>query len=56
MRWAKRIVEPGEIGVGVGGASDLLPLRGSLTLHGPVRAVGPDRVLVTEVTQADGHR
>jgi beta-xylosidase len=55
-RSGQRIVEPGEIGVGVGGASDHLPLRGLLTLHGPVRAVGPDRVLVTEVTQADGHR
>ena len=47
-RSGERIVEPGEIGIGVGGASDRLPLRGSLTLHGPVRAVGPDRVLVTE--------
>jgi len=54
-RSGERIVEPGQIGVGVGGASDHLPLRGSFTLHGPVRAVGPDRVLVTEVTQADGH-
>jgi beta-xylosidase len=49
-RAGQRIVEPGEIGVGIGGASDQLPLRGSLTLYGPVRAVGPDRVLVTEVT------
>ena len=47
-RPGEHIVEPGEIGIGVGGASDRLPLRGSLTLHGPVRAVGPDRVLVTE--------
>jgi len=47
-RSGERIVEPGEIGIGIGGASDRLPLRGSLTLHGPVRAVGPDRVLVTE--------
>ena len=28
-------------------ASDQLPLRGSLTLCGPVRAVGPGRVLDT---------
>jgi beta-xylosidase len=48
-RSGERIVEPGEIGVGIGGASDDLPLRGSLTLHGPVRVTGPDRVLVTEV-------
>jgi beta-xylosidase len=49
-RSGQRIVEPGEIGIGIGGASDQLALRGSLTLHGPVRAVGPDRVLVTDVT------
>jgi beta-xylosidase len=48
-----RIVEPGEIGVAVGGASDCLPLRGSLTLTGPVRPVGPDRVLDTPVTIGD---
>ncbi|MGD0246144.1 MAG: glycoside hydrolase family 3 N-terminal domain-containing protein [Streptosporangiaceae bacterium] len=42
-----RIVEPGEIGVAVGGAADQLPLRGSITLTGPERAVGPARVLDT---------
>jgi beta-xylosidase len=42
-----RVVEPGEIGVAVGGASDQLPLHGSFTLCGPVRAVGPGRVLDT---------
>jgi beta-xylosidase len=42
-----RIVEPGEIGVGVGGASDSLPLAGSFTLTGPVRAAGTGRVLDT---------
>ena len=47
-RSGQRIVEPGEIGIGIGGASDQLPLRGTLTLTGPVRAVGPDRVLVTD--------
>ncbi len=52
-RSGKRIVEPGEIGIGVGGASDHLPLRGSLTLHGPVRPVGPDRVLVTEALSTE---
>ena len=52
-RSGERIVEPGEIAIGVGGASDHLPLRGSLTLHGPVRAVGPDRVLVTESVLAE---
>ena len=42
-----RVVEPGEIGVAVGGASDQLPLRGSFTLYGPVRSVGPGLVLDT---------
>ena len=38
-----------------GGWPDHLPLRGSLTLYGPVRAAGPDRVLVTDVLpDADG--
>jgi beta-xylosidase len=46
----QRVVEPGEITVGIGGASDDLPLRGSLTLTGPLRVVGPDRVLDTPVT------
>jgi beta-xylosidase len=51
-RSGQRIVEPGEIGIGIGGASDQLPLRGTLTLTGPVRAVGPDRVLVTDTLLA----
>jgi beta-xylosidase len=48
-----RIVEPGEIGVGIGGASDNLPLTGSFTLTGPVRAVGAERVLETPVSIHD---
>jgi beta-xylosidase len=46
-RAGTRIVEPGEIGVAIGGASDQLPLRGSFTLAGPERAAGPGRVLDT---------
>jgi beta-xylosidase len=42
-----RVVEPGEIRVAVGGASDQLPLQGSFTLTGPERAAGPSRVLDT---------
>jgi beta-xylosidase len=42
-----RLVEPGLIGVAVGGASDSLPLTGAFTLTGPVRVVGADRVLDT---------
>jgi beta-xylosidase len=49
-RAGHRIVEPGEIGVAIGGASDRLPLSGSLTLTGPERAVGRGRVLHTPVT------
>jgi beta-xylosidase len=46
-RAGTRVVEPGEIQVAVGGASDQLPLQGSFTLCGPERVVGPDRVLDT---------
>jgi beta-xylosidase len=49
-RLGRRIVEPGEIGVSIGGASDNLPLTGSFTLHGQERTVGPDRVLLTETS------
>ena len=45
-----RIVEPGDIGVAVGGASDSLPLAGTFTLTGPPRVVGADRVLDTPVS------
>jgi beta-xylosidase len=45
-----RIVEPGAIAVAVGGASDDLPLAGSLTVTGPVRGVGAGRVLTTPVS------
>ncbi|HLK00531.1 MAG TPA: glycoside hydrolase family 3 C-terminal domain-containing protein, partial [Streptosporangiaceae bacterium] len=47
-----KVIEPGEIGVAIGGASDNLPLTGILTLTGPERTVGPDRVLDTPVTIA----
>jgi beta-xylosidase len=49
----QRIVEPGEIQVAVGGASDSLPLRGSFTLTGPERTAGPGRVLDTPVSVHD---
>jgi beta-xylosidase len=44
-----RVVEPGQIGVAIGGASDRLPLQGSFTLRGPERPAGADRVLDTPV-------
>jgi beta-xylosidase len=46
-RSGARIVEPGEIGVAIGGASDRLPLQGTFLLTGPERLVGADRVLDT---------
>jgi beta-xylosidase len=52
-RAGHRIVEPGEIVVAVGGASDDLPLSGSFTLAGAERAAGPDRVLDTPVQISD---
>ncbi|GAA3980371.1 glycoside hydrolase family 3 N-terminal domain-containing protein [Actinomadura viridis] len=45
----RRVVEPGVIEVEVGRSSGDLPLRGSFTLHGPVREPGPDRVLTVPV-------
>jgi len=49
-----RVVEPGEIRVAIGGASDQLPLQGSFTLRGPERAAGAGRVLDTPVLISDG--
>jgi beta-xylosidase len=46
----ERIVEPGEVGVAVGGASDSLPLTGAFTLIGPQRVIGSGRVLDTPVS------
>jgi beta-xylosidase len=43
----KRIVEPGDIEVAIGGASDSLPLAGTFTLTGRLRTVGATRVLDT---------
>jgi beta-xylosidase len=46
-RAGDRIVEPGEIRVAIGGASDQLPLQGTFLLTGPERLAGADRVLDT---------
>jgi hypothetical protein len=46
-RDGRRVVEPGEIRVAVGGASDRLDLQGSFALGGPERPAGADRVLDT---------
>ena len=55
-RTGTRVVEPGEIAVAVGGASDQLPLRGAFTIRGPERPVGRGRVLDTPVRISDGWR
>jgi beta-xylosidase len=52
-RTGTRVVEPGEIRVAVGGASDQLPLQGSFTLRGRERSVGADRVLDTQILISD---
>jgi beta-xylosidase len=49
----RRVVEPGEIGVAIGGSSASTPLRGSFTVNGPERYPGPDRVLSTPVLVRD---
>ncbi|NVI90547.1 beta-glucosidase [Actinomadura sp. BRA 177] len=45
----RRIVEPGVVEAAVGRSSADLPLHGSFTLDGPVRELGPDRVLTVPV-------
>jgi beta-glucosidase len=45
-----RVVEPGEIEVGIGASAADLRLHGRLELHGPERAAGAGRVLTTPVT------
>ncbi len=49
----KQIVEPGDIQVAIGGASDSLPLAATFTLTGPLRAVGCHRVLDTPASVHD---
>ncbi|GAA1528677.1 glycoside hydrolase family 3 N-terminal domain-containing protein [Actinomadura kijaniata] len=46
----RRVVEPGVVEIAVGRSSQDLPLRGSVTLEGPVRVLGPDRVLTVPAT------
>ena len=45
----RRVVEPGAIEVLVGPSATDLPCRGRVTLTGPTRRVGVDRVLTTPV-------
>ncbi|MGY1717795.1 glycoside hydrolase family 3 N-terminal domain-containing protein [Blastococcus sp. SYSU DS0552] len=45
----RRIVEPGDLVLAVGTSSEDLPLCARVRLTGPVREVGPDRVLTTPV-------
>jgi beta-xylosidase len=46
----ERIVEPGRVDVQIGSSAADIRLTGTLTLHGPVRTPGADRVLTTPVT------
>jgi hypothetical protein len=54
----QRVVEPGDIEVLVGTSAAHLPCRSTVRLTGPLRAVGHDRRLVTEVevVPGDGQR
>ncbi|MBO0787919.1 MAG: glycoside hydrolase family 3 C-terminal domain-containing protein, partial [Actinobacteria bacterium] len=49
-RDGNRVVEPGLIEAEIGASAADIRLRGSLTLAGPERAVGSDRVLTTPVS------
>jgi beta-xylosidase len=49
----QRIVEPGRIDVEIGSSAADIRLLATLTLHGPVRPVGPDRVMTTPVAVTD---
>ena len=48
----RRIVEPGDIEVQVGAASDDIRARGTMRLTGELRFAGPDRVLTTPASRS----
>jgi beta-xylosidase len=52
-RSGQRVVEPGRIDALIGSSSADIRLTGTLTLRGPERAVGADRVLSTPVTVSE---
>jgi hypothetical protein len=49
-RSGDRIVEPGDFDVLIGSSATDIRLTGTISMHGPVRVVGPDRVLSTPVS------
>jgi hypothetical protein len=52
-RSGRRVVEPGRIDVLIGSSATDIRLTGTLTMHGPERVVGQDRVLSTPVIVSD---
>jgi beta-xylosidase len=52
-RSGQRVVEPGRIDVLIGSSAADIRLTGTLTMHGPERVAGPDRVLSTPVVVSD---
>jgi beta-xylosidase len=54
-RELRRIVEPGEVRLAIGPASDVLPLATTISLVGPTRSAGADRQLDTPSRHAVRH-
>jgi beta-xylosidase len=52
-RSGQRVVEPGRVDVLIGSSATDIRLTGTLTMYGPERVAGPDRVLSTPVVVSD---
>ena len=51
-----RIVEPGQIDIEIGSSAADIRLTAALTLHGPTRSAGPDRIMMTPVSVTEDVR
>jgi beta-xylosidase len=51
-----RIVEPGQIDIEIGSSAADIRLTAALTLHGPTRSAGPDRIMTTPVSVTEDVR